>query len=142
MLLDRNLSANDIPTPHGVTGCGLYTTSGNYPVFPYDENYLFIYAQILIRSQRNLPPIGRGRFAIPHFAFRFLTGVSTSTFHSKDTEYSFGWIGCYPVSKAYQEEKKKNQRTGYWEGPLRAVSLGVANFRIAVTSFPTYFRHY
>lgn len=142
MLLDRNLPANDIPAPHGVTGCGLYTTSGNYPVFPYDENYVFIYAQILIRSQRNLPPIGRGRFAISHFAFRFLTGVSTSTFHSNGTEYSFGWIGCYPVSKAYQEEKKKNQRTGYWEGPLRAASLGVANFRIGVTSFPTYFRHY
>ena len=71
-----------------------------------------------------------------------LTGVSTSTFHSNGTEYSSGWIGCYPVSKAYQEEKKKNQRTGYWEGPLRAVSLGVSNFRIGVTSFPTYFRHY
>lgn len=104
--------------------------------------YLFIYVQTLIRSQINLPPIGRGRTAIPHFPFRVLTGVSTSNFHSNDTEYSFGWIGCYPVSKAYQEEKIKNQRTGNWEGPLRAVSLGVANFRIAVTSFPTCFRHY
>ena len=145
MLLDRNLPGKWYPnlTWHhwGVVYMHNFRELSCFPLWWKCFIYLFFYAQNAIKSQRNLPPIGRSSFVIPHFLFRFLTGVSTPTFHSNDTEYSFGWIGCDPVSKTHQEEPEKRKRIGSWEGPWRAFSLGLANFRIAVTSLPTCFRH-
>lgn len=102
-------------TLHGITGMWfICITLGSNLVFPFDENSFFLSLSFSLSNCNEVskkPSFHLEKqlhgLMVYHSPFRFLTRVSTSTFHFTDNKYSFGWTGCHQITKAHQEDPEK-----------------------------------